>query len=255
MGTFIDTLRTRNEPLFYFGLICLLGAFGCLLLTRITHTELWGTSAWYKPFKFFLSTAVFLWSMAWYMQNLGSTKAVLWYSWGMIVIFTFEDVYIALQAGRAQLSHFNVSSSFYAGMYGLMAVASVAISVWTTYIGILFFQRTFPEFPETYLWGIRLGIFLFVLFSLEGLAMGSQLTHTIGGADGSPGLPIVNWSRQYGDLRIAHFVGMHALQVIPILSYYAVKSVRGVFVIGLVYGIIAAALFVQALLGRPLFKY
>jgi NO-binding membrane sensor protein with MHYT domain len=64
----------------------------------------------------------------------------------------------------------------------------------------------------------------------------------------------VNWSKKYGDLRIAHFLGMHALQVIPLLSFYVVKNVNMVFVLALAYGIITLAVFIQALRGKSLFQ-
>ncbi|GAB2583138.1 hypothetical protein [Spirosoma areae] len=254
MKPFFDILRQRNEPLYYFGLLCLLAALLCLALTRLTQTQVMGTSAWYKPFKFFLSTTIFVWSMAWYMQYLGNLQAIVWYSWGLIVLFGFEDGYIALQAARGQLSHFNLSTPWYAGLYRLMALAAVGISLWTAYIGLLFFQTDLPDLPPAYRWGIRLGIMLFVIFSMEGLAMGSRLTHTMGGPDGSPGLPVVNWSKTYGDLRIAHFMGMHALQVVPVLSFYVLKDVRATLMLGLVYGIGTTLLFILALQGKPLFR-
>lgn len=253
MKPFIDILRQRNEPLFYFGLFCLLAALVCLALIRLTQTQVMGINAWYKPFKFFLSTAIFVWSMAWYMQYLDNSRAVIWYSWGLIVLFGLEDGYIALQAARGQLSHFNLSTPWYAGIYGLMALAAVGISIWTAYIGFLFFQRDLSELPSAYLWGIRLGIVLFVIFSMEGLAMGSHLRHTIGGPDGNPGLLVLNWSKTYGDLRIAHFMGMHALQVIPLLAYYVLGNVASVIGFSALYGLTSLWLFWQALQGKPLF--
>lgn len=254
MQTLITSLEQRNEPLYLAGLICLAGAFVCLLLTRFTRAQLMGTNVWYKPFKFFLSTGVFVWSMAWYMAYLGAVEAIRWYSWGVIILLGFENLYITVQAARGQLSHFNISTPWYAGLYRLMALAAVATSVWTGYIGFLFFQSPLTGLSQDYLWGIRLGIVLFVLFSMQGLAMGARMTHTVGGSDDSPGLPVVNWSRNHGDLRISHFMGMHALQVIPLLSFYVINDVTAVVVTGLVYGGLTALLFVRALQGKPLLR-
>ena len=80
--------------------------------------------------------------------------------------------------------------------------------------------------------------------------------HTIGGPDGGPGLPGVGWSTKHGDLRISHFVGLHALQVIPFLAWLFRRrrgsSHAAVFAISASYLMLAGILAWQALRGEPI---
>lgn len=253
MLSFLETLRIANAPLYYFGWLCWLAAVGSVGVIAFTDIQVNGTHAWYKPLKFFLSTAIFVWTMAWFMRHLvDAPNAIVWYSWLIIAFFTFEDIYIALQAQRGQLSHFNISTPLYSGLYNLMAVAAVGISLCTAYIMVLFFSQNPPTMPAAYLWGVRLGLVIFVIFSMQGLAMGARLRHTIGAPDGTAGLPVVNWSKTHGDLRIAHFLGMHALQIVPMMGYFVVRSVLGVWLVAALYAAATVFVFVQALRGKPL---
>jgi hypothetical protein len=253
MSDFIIAVKSRNETLFYFGLICLVFSLIFLALTKLTATQVYNVSAWYKPFKFAFSTFLFSWAMAWYCYYLASFNIRL-FNWSVIVLLGFEIIYIAIQAGRGQLSHYNLTTPLYAFLYSLMAIAASLVTLYTGYAGILFFTGNFPQLPGYYLWAIRLGIIIFVVFSFEGFVMGSRLTHTIGGADGSPGIPLLNWSTKYGDPRIAHFIGMHALQVLPILSFYLLKNTKATVALALVYAMLAAFTLFQALQGKALFK-
>lgn len=250
---FIQNLKTRNEALFYFGLACLVFSIICIVLTRLTSTQVYNINAWYKPFKFAFSTFLFAWAMAWYCYYLPSFNIQL-FNWSVIILLGFEIIYIAFQASKGQLSHYNLSTPVYAALYSMMAIAATLVTIYTAYIGFLFFKNDFPFLPNYYLWAIRLGILIFVAFSLEGFVMGSKLTHTIGGEDGGEGIPLLNWSTKFGDPRIAHFIGMHALQVLPILSFYLLKNTKATIAIAAVYFLLAVFTLVQALQGKPLFK-
>jgi hypothetical protein len=46
---------------------------------------------------------------------------------------------------------------------------------------------------------------------------------------------------------------MHALQVLPVLSFYVLKNTKLTIVIAILYGLLALSTLIQALKGKPLF--
>jgi len=188
--------------------------------------------------------------MAWLCHELGSRFHAKAFAWGISFLLGFEIVYIVLQALRGEASHYNVGTPLAAFLYVLMAVAAALVTIWTAYVGYLFCVFKFPQLSQTYLWGICIGIFIFVVFSFEGFAMGSRMAHTVGAPDGGAGYFFLNWSREFGDLRISHFLGMHALQVLPILGYYVFKTRWQVLLFGLGYFAVTSAIFLITLMGR-----
>lgn len=251
MLPFIEALKGRNESLFWFGALHLGLAVVFLALAALSKTQVMGVNAWYKPAKFAISIGVYAWTMAWYLYYLEAPGLTRAFNWIIVLTLGFETAYIAIQAARGQLSHFNLSTPLYGALYVGMASAATAVSLATAYVGILFFQREFPNLPLYYVWAIRLGIVLFVVFSLEGFVMGSRLSHTIGGPDGGKGLPFLNWSYRYGDPRVAHFIGMHALQVLPVLAYWVLRDLKWTLLIAFLYAALAVWTLWAALQGKP----
>jgi hypothetical protein len=248
----LNQLRQRNPVLYYFGWIYFLGGILCIIFTQTSDTIVLGINAFIKPMKFFFSIWIFCWTMAWFLEYLEKKRAVRNYTWAVVVVMIIEQVIITWQAANGRLSHFNITTPFYRSMFILMGVAIVVITAWTGVIGYYFFKQKRFSVPMTYIWGIRLGILLFVLFAFEGGIMARRLSHTVGAPDGGPGLPIVNWSTQYGDLRIAHFIGIHALQILPLFGYYIARSNRSIQLFAAGYFIVTAFLFYQAFRQSPL---
>lgn len=250
---FIHDLRERNAELFYFGAICLVAAIFFLVFAKSTSVQVQGVNAWYKPFKFAFSTFLLSWAMGWYMHYLNDFNPSTWNKW-FIGLLAFEIIYIAIQAGRGLQSHFNLSTPIYSALYSMMAIAASAVTIQVAYIAFLFFTKQISGLPDYYLLAIKWSMVIFVIFAFEGFVMGSRLSHTIGGPDGGGGWFLVNWSKTFGDPRVAHFVGMHALQVLPLLSFYWLKSYTSTAVIIVGYAVLSFYTLVIALQGRPLIK-
>ncbi|QVY64069.1 hypothetical protein JOP69_09790 [Polaribacter sp. Q13] len=249
--SFIKELKLRNEYLFYFGLLCLILSIICMVLTKTTSTQIHGVNAWVKPFKFAVSIGLYSWTMAWYCHYLSDFNGTP-FNWTVITLFGFELLYIIFQASKGLLSHFNISTPTYSLLYSLMGLIAVVVTLYTAYIGLLFFTQSFPNLPSYYVWSIRLGIFIFVIFSFEGGLMGSRMNHSVGAINDNSNWWILGWSKIVGDLRVSHFIGMHALQVLPLLSFYIFKNTKATIVISLLYGLLATSTLVQALKGKPI---
>ena len=134
-----------------------------------------------------------------------------------------------------------------------MGMLIIVFTIVCLFICISFFLQKHFDIPVAYVWGIRLGILFFIIFSLEGGMMISMMKHTVGAEDGTPGIPILNWSREYGDLRIAHFIGIHSLQVLPLVGFYVAKSRSQMIFLAAIYFMLASVVFVQALRGVSFF--
>jgi hypothetical protein len=230
----------------------LAAGIACAILTQLDNKIVLGINAWIKPMKFYFSVWTFCWTMAWYLPYLKRPAKAKSYSIMVIVTMTIEMVIITWQAANGRLSHFNVTSPLYGVLFSIMGVSITILGVWTGFIGYLFFKLKTTEIKVSYLWGIRLGVLFFVVFSFEGGLMASRLAHTVGAPDGGEGYALVNWSKKFGDLRIAHFFGMHALQLLPFVGYYLFKKSIWTIVFSILYGLVVTLLFIIALLGLPI---
>ena len=253
----IKELFERQRHLMIAGAVSLACLVILAILSLFDSTEILGINRWIKPMKFFVSIAIFLWTVAVYLNFLnGYQKAARVISWGMILIFLVEMIVIVTQSVRGTTSHFNHATPLDEMLFSIMGLSIVFNTVLAAYLLYLYFKAEI-DLPKAIVWGMRLGLILFLASSFEGGYMSAQIGHAVGVADGGAGLPVVNWSTKGGDLRAAHFIGMHAFQAVPFFAYtlekYNVKSATaGTFVFAAVYFAVFTAVFVQALLGKPL---
>jgi len=186
--------------------------------------EILGLNPWIKPIKFSLSISIYLWTIGWLLSELKlSQKVSAFFRWSIIGTMWLEIFCIALQSARGTTSHFNEATPFDGAVFGIMGAGILWNTVIAFCIWVVFFlpKKLTDELKarKTYLLSIRWGLFLFLAGSAVGGIMVKTFGHTVGSVDGGPGLPLVNWSTIAGDLRVAHFFGIHAIQVLPLLGF------------------------------------
>jgi hypothetical protein len=233
------------------------------LLGLVDQRTLFGVSVWAKPAKFFLSISIQSATVAWAMTQLAPTECRRSGVRRLIALYFFcavtEMAYISLQAARGLPSHFNRASPLYVTLYALMGVGAVTMLVVTGYIGMCILRRPREDAPPVLARAAGLGL---VLGALLGGAAGAYMSigsgHWVGGQPtDAAGLPLVGWSSTGGDLRVAHFFGLHATQVIVLVGWLVsaqspTRANRIVSVAALGWSTVAIALFAQAVLGHAL---
>ena len=251
-------LRRRNRLLFTVALLNAVLAVAFTALLQLDGRMLLGRNVWTKPWKFAVSISIFTATMAWLLPSLSLGERLhRRVSTTVGAAMVIEITLISLQAARGVRSHFNVSTVLDGTV---AAVMGTTIVVNTCVVGYVLWRvlRDPPALVPAYRWGIWLGLTLFLLASLEGALMVVYGSHSVGVAPDSAGLPLLNWHYDGGDLRIAHFLGLHGLQVLPLAGYLAARrtdttrrALAIVGVVALLYGGLTAVTFVRAMLGLP----
>lgn len=223
-----------------------------------------GANVWLKPAKFALSFVVLYATMALVVERLsaavreGRTMRIVLAV--MIVATAGEMVYIGVQAGRGVPSHFSVQTPFTALMYTLMGIGAVALVVCIGIVGVLAWRDRAARFGPALRLGVGLGFVLSAVltFFIAGY-LGGNGSHFVGTpSPGAATLPLLGWSLEVGDLRPAHFLALHAMQVLPLLGWWAdrvgQRSPLLPWTAAAAYGGLTVAVFVQALMGLPLLR-
>jgi hypothetical protein len=239
----------------------------------LDHREILGAPRWLKPAKFGISTAIYAFTLAWiftWLPERRRLKAIV--GWIVSVVIVLEVFLIDLQAARGVTSHYNVGTAFDAAVFGIMGTAILIAWLASIALTVVLFRHTFAD--EAFGWALRIGMLITVLGQATGGIMTtptqSQLAaarttrmtvsgaHTVGAPDGGAGLPITGWSREHGDLRVGHFVGLHAVQLLPVAAWLigpvgsAVRRRRAVLLLATAYFALFGILLAQALMGQPL---
>jgi hypothetical protein len=279
-ASIFQSLGKVHRPLFISGLFTVLMAVFFIAGIFFDSRYITGAPAWLKLSKFAVSVIIYTFTMLWFLSFVDTSKRwrkrlVNLLGWIIVATFTAEWVAMITQVVRGTTSHFNVSSSLNAVLWSVMAIAIMILFVTNIVIAVLLLRQKFKS--PVFAWGLRLGMIITVIGLAEGYLMtdptaqqlagwknGEAITivgaHSVGVEDGGPGLPGLNWSTVGGDLRIGHFVGMHALQVLPFVAWFLSRrkrlstrqQVQLIWTVGLGYLGVVALVTWQALRAQPI---
>lgn len=185
---------------------------------QLDHRTILNINPWIKPLKFSMSILIYTLTMI-YLLQFHSQLEQTQLSRKIAATMWIEMILVTVQALRGVTSHFNDSSIGNSIVFAVMGIAILYNSWVMAKITFHFFKNPPQEFSQNQLQAIRLGLVLFLLGCLEGAYMSSGKGHTVGAADGGPGLLFLNWSTVAGDLRISHFLGLHGIQVLLVLYF------------------------------------
>ncbi len=255
-----------------------IGAGGLLAvslgLQLVDHRIVGGVSTWLKPAKFGASVLLTGPVLAWILGQLrpasrGLRRVAAVFS----ATFVIELVLITIQAARGVPSHFNLLTRPDAIVFQTMGAAITVFWFGQVWLTVRAFRHRFAD--TTLGWGIRMGLLVATLGASLGFTMTARPTpaqienlqagrptllggHSVGVEDGGPGLPVTRWNTTGGDLRVPHFLGLHALQLLPLAGWLlsrrrgrAAVSARLMVVLGAGFAGLLATTLIQALRGIP----
>ncbi|MFK7800840.1 MAG: hypothetical protein AB8G95_04340 [Anaerolineae bacterium] len=209
----------------------------CLIGLVIDGRTVLGEPVWIKPLKFAISSVVYCGTIAWMMTYVVNRRWVGRTIAGASAFFmVIEIACVVIQASRGVRSHFNFSTDLDAAIFGVMGLMITALWAVNFILIIVLMFQPFKDFA--FKTSLILGMIVALIGGAIAMPMLNQTTaaqqaiedsgerssfqggHTLGAEDGGEGLPFVGWSTTHGDLRPAHFLGLHGLQLIPLLGMF-----------------------------------
>ncbi|MGG5820293.1 hypothetical protein [Falsiroseomonas sp. HW251] len=195
----------------------------CLVAMAFDPRSVNGVSVWVKPAKFAASFVAWFWTLAWAWGVLApavrdgwAARAVLW---GTLGAGLFEQGWITLRALLGQPSHF-ATDPLGGVMYGLMGLAAVLLVALAALLGALVLRHGDLARPRAWRHAVGLGLIVGgAIGGFTGASISAHQTPHVGGVlSDAANFPPFFWSRDGGDLRVAHFLGIHAMQALPAIA-------------------------------------
>jgi hypothetical protein len=248
---------TALAILLFLGLVPLYAAMA--LDTRIFQ----GESPWMKPVKFHYALGVYALSLAFFARFMPDrTRAGRPWRWFTTAVTLAILAEVAWLSGAAMLntaSHFNTTEPFLTAIYQLMGAFAVLLTSASLVMGISIWRnRTTGLSPALHL-SVALGLILTFALTIPAAGyLSASGGHFVGTSTRE--MWIMGWSRDAGDLRVAHFLATHALHFVPLAGLVAAwaipaQATRAVWLAAVLFTALVGFTFAQALQGRPFLPF
>jgi len=240
----LNTVKKSSPILYWVVIIHFIFTFVCLIGLTVDDRTLMGINVWIKPLKFSISGGIYILTLGFLTTRYPFSKRKKNIITNIVAITLLLEIAIIIyQGARGVQSHYNISNPFDGILFAAMGIL-IAINVVIMVLFIFETIRLKLNTTKTVQWAILLGWIIVVAGSWVGGQMISQMGHNVGIADGGAGLPFVNWSTIAGDLRIAHFFGLHAIQAIPLFALWVSKkwnvNIKNQLIIVTIFGLLYA---------------
>jgi len=250
----------RRQPLLWGAAVVLLLSMAplaaALLLDGRTVNDV---NVWIKPLKFAASLSLTFATLAWFWAYLPAVRGRFLDRHAAVAVglVAFEMGYIILQSARGVGSHFNTATPLEALMFTLMGIAALVITALPLAVGVAVARAPASDLAPAYRLAVILGLALAtVLGAGAGIAISLNGSHWVAAAHTDQGgFPVFGWTRTGGDLRVAHFFGLHAMQILPfaglLIARRRPEATRLVWVVAAAFTALTVWTLVEALMGRP----
>ena len=222
------TRSSWNQALFRAGAFSLVLIVPTVTLLLFDQRVLDDEPLWLKPLKFQISMAMLcLTLMAAILvlpERWQRSRWVTAPAWAVSLTAVYELIFLAIQAARGQRSHFNSDTLFDQIGGAIMAGGASVLVGGAMLIGLVVLIGWLKKGTAALTHPLMLSVGLaLVIGGFLGGYSGSFIGMNAGPFVGTyvpsdPTLPLFGWSQTIGDLRVAHFLGMHAMQILPLIT-------------------------------------
>jgi hypothetical protein len=222
-----------------------------------------GESPWMKPVKFHYALGLYTISLAFFARYMPKAtrqgRPWRWFTAAVVVAILGEVLWLSAAAMLNTASHFNTEIPVFTAVYSLMGVFAVLLTSASLAMAISVWRNPGTGLEPALHLSVALGLILTFCLTIPVAGyLSSNGGHFVG--ESTRALMVLGWSRDAGDLRVAHFLATHALHFVPVAGLLALwlaprAALWLVWLVAAAFAALVGFTFVQALQGQPFLPF